>query len=435
MTDINDLRQARKAAADAMAAAASKIETMEAAEDTSDEDMAAAQAKFDAANADFNKADRAVKRAEAVEAAQAAAAQGDAGDLSTGGQEVAAMPKNPADKGIEVGFIVGALANQGGNRDAAAAQLEEAGHSGVAAVLSGASSAAGGVTVPEPLAQDVIDLLRPKVVVRRAGAESVPIPAGKMRHARMASGGRANYSGEASPIRESAQSFNSVDHAFRKLTALVPLSNDLLRMSSVAMARIARNDVVRQMAAREDIAFLRNDGTSGTPKGLRHWALAANWLTEVAKTAAAAEALVNNLVNRVEDADVPMLAPGWAMRASTKNFLAGLRDANGYPLFPSIDKSGELKGYPIFTSSQIPNNLGTGADTEITFADFSEIMIGDALSLTIATSDQAAFVDAAGKTVSAFQDDLTLMRAISEHDLAPMHDEAISGATVTGWSL
>ncbi|HAR52936.1 MAG TPA: phage major capsid protein, partial [Roseovarius nubinhibens] len=109
--------------------------------------------------------------------------------------------------------------------------------------------------------------------------------------------------------------------------------------------------------------------------------------------------------------------------------------ANGYPLYPSIDKTGELKGYQIFTSSQIPNNLGAGSDTEITFADFSEIMIGDALNLTIATSDQATFVNQSGDTVSAFQSDLTLMRAISEHDLAPMHDAAISGATVTGWSI
>jgi len=436
MKDINDLRMDRTAAADAMAAAATKIEGLEGAETPDTAAIDAAQAEFDAAKVTFDKANAAVGRAEAVENARATAAQGgDEAGNQGGGAPVPAVPLNPEDKAIEVGFIVGALANQKGDRDAAATQLEDAGHSGVAAVLSGASAGAGGVTVPEPLAQGIIDLLRPKVIVRASGAESSPIPAGEMRHARMANGSTASYGEEAGPAVESEPSFDQVDQSFKTLTALVPLSNALLRMSSVAMARVARNDVVRQMAAREDIAFLRNDGSAGTPRGLRHWCLAPNWLTEASQASAAVEALLNRIVNRVEDADVPMLKPGWAMRASTKNFLAGLRDPNGYPLYPSIEKDGTVKGYKIRTSSQIPNNLGAGQDTEITFADFSEIMIGDSLSLTIATSDQASFVDQAGNTISAFQRNLTLMRAISEHDLAPMHDEAISGATVTGWSL
>ncbi|NRB17719.1 MAG: phage major capsid protein [Rhodobacteraceae bacterium] len=87
------------------------------------------------------------------------------------------------------------------------------------------------------------------------------------------------------------------------------------------------------------------------------------------------------------------------------------------------------------TTSQVPNNLGTGNDTEITFADFSEIMIGDDQDIRIASSSEASFVDTNGDTVSAFQRDLTLMRAVSRHDLAPAHDEAISVITGTSWGL
>ncbi len=436
MFDINDLRASRSSAAEAMTAAANRITSLEAAETPDEAAIAEAQSEFDTAQADFDKADRAVKRAEAVENAQAAAAQsGDEGS-NVGGGSTPAVALDPNDKAIEVGFIVSALANQKGNLDKAATQLEDAGHTGVAAILSGASDAAGGVMIPEPLAQKVIDLLRPKVIVRKAGAESSPIPAGQMRHARMASGASATYGAEAAPAVESEPTFDNVDLAFRTLTALVPMSRALIRHSSPAVARVARNDLVKQMAAREDIAFLRNDGTNGTPKGLRHWCLGPNWLTEAAKTPDAVEALISRLVDRVEDADVPMLKPGWAMRATTKNFLADLRDANGHKVYPTIDKDGTLKGFKIHASSQIPNNLGAGSnETEITFADFSEIMIGDSMNLMIDTSNEATFVNQSGDTVSAFQRDLTLMRAISEHDLAPMHDEAISGATVTDWTL
>lgn len=437
MKDINDLRAVRATAAEALEATATKIEELEGAEAPDADALAAATAEFDAAQSAFDKADKAVVRAERVESARAKVATGgDEGQTSLSGEGgISAKAKDPKDEAIEVGFIIGALANQKGNKADAVEQLESAGHSGVAAVLSGATAGAGGVTVPEPLAEKVIDLLRPKVVVRKAGAESSPLPAGKLRHARMATGAVAGYIGEAQPIQETEPTFDNVDQSFKKLVALVPLSNDLLAMSSVAMARLARNDVIKAMAAREDIAFIRNDGSGLTPKGLRHWCLGANWLTEASNSAVAVEALIMRLVNRVEDADVPMLAPGWIMRASTKNFLAELRDGNGFKLYPSIEKTGTLKGYPIHVTSQVPNNLGAGSDTEITFCDFSEIMIGDSKVLVLATSTEATFVNGSGDPVSAFQNDLTLMRAISEHDLAPMHDAAISGATVTGWSI
>ena len=148
------------------------------------------------------------------------------------------------------------------------------------------------------------------------------------------------------------------------------------------------------------------------------------------------EAAIRRIKSKVEDANVAMAAPGWIMRASAKNFLASLRWPNGFKVFPSIDDSGTLHGYPIRTTSQIPDNLGAGGDeTEIYFADFAEIMIGDAMQISFGSSTEAAFVNQAGDTVSAFQNDLTLMRAIAEHDMAPMHDEAIAGLNGVGWSL
>ncbi|MBL3566905.1 phage major capsid protein, partial [Rhodovulum sulfidophilum] len=329
-----------------------------------------------------------------------------------------------------------ALAASRGDRERAVARLEADGHSGVAAIMSGASEAAGGITIPAAQSEELIALLRPRVTVRASGARTVPMPAGELRTARQSAGATAGYGAETSAIAESEMSFDAVDKSFKLLRALVPLSNSLLRHSSVAMAQHARDDLLKAMALREDLAFLRGDGANDTPKGLRNWALAANWRDGIAGTAAAAEAAVRWAVSTVEDANVGMVHPGWIMRASAKNWLASLRDDRGNPVFPSIDASGTLKGYPIRTTSQVPDNLGAEGDgTEITFADFDEVVIGDAMQIAIAASTEAAFVDANGETISAFQRDLTLMRAVSEHDLAPSHDEAIAGFTATGWSL
>ncbi|RRH69973.1 phage major capsid protein, partial [Falsigemmobacter faecalis] len=90
----------------------------------------------------------------------------------------------------------------------------------------------------------------------------------------------------------------------------------------------------------------------------------------------------------------------------------------------------------IYTTSQIANNLGTAGDeTEIYFGEFSEAMIGDSQNLSLSVSTDAAYVDGSGNTVSAYQSDLTLMRAISEHDFALEHDVAFAGFNAKGWSL
>ena len=439
MFKLDDLRRARKAAADKMTETATAISTLEATEGGAEAAaLEAAQSAFSEAEAGFKAADVAVKRAEAVEAAQAAAAVGDLGAQGQAqGAGTPAVALNPEDRGVAAGFMVHALANAGGDRDKAVRLLEAGGHSAISAALSGASESAGGVTIPRAQASELIELLRARVVVRAAGARTLPMPAGELRHARQSGAASASYGAEAAAIMPSEPSFEPVEQKFRKLTGLVPISNSLLRHSGVAMAALVRDDLLKVMALREDLAFLRGDGLNNTPKGLRNWMLAANWpVAAVAATAAAAEVAIRRAVSKVEDADVRMLKSGWIMRASAKNWLASLKDANGNPLFPSVDLRGELQGYPIHVTSQVPDNLGAGGDeTEIYFGDFDEAMIGDSMALTIGSSTEAAFVDGSGDWVSAFQNDLTLMRSISEHDFAPAHDEAFAGFNGKGWTL
>ncbi|MCG7630548.1 phage major capsid protein [Epibacterium sp. MM17-32] len=436
--DINDLRRMLQAAAETMDTCAQAIEDVEGAEGSTDEALAEAVAAFEAAEAEFKKIQARVKRAEAVEAAKAATASSELETSAiTPPQAAPATPKDPEYEGIEVGFMAHALINARGDRDRAAARLEQEGHSAISAALSGASESAGGVTLPRPQAQQVIALLRPRVTVRASGARIHDMPAGELRNARQATPASAAYGAENAAMIESEPTFDKVEEKFRKLTSLVPVGNSLLRHSSASMALMVRDDIIKGMGLQNDLAFLRFDGTGNTPKGLRHWALADHWQDAVAGTdPAVVEAAIRRIKSKVEDANVAMVSPGWIMRASAKNFLASLRWANGFEVFPSIDASNTLHGYPIRTTSQIPDNLGAGGDeTEIYFADFAEIMIGDAMQITFGTSTEAAYVNQSGDVVSAFQDDLTLMRAIAEHDMAPAHDEAIAGFNGVGWSL
>lgn len=439
MAKLDDLRRDRKAAATALQAAADAISALEdAGVAGEDEKHAEAVAAFDDAQKAFDQVNAAVKRAEAAEAAAASAA---VGDQDAGGKPGArpAQPVDPAAKGVTVGFVVHALARCKGDRDKAASYLEAEGHSGISAALSGATEAAGGVTIPRPMAAELIELLRARVVVRAAGARTFPMPAGQVRHAKQTAPATATYVAENAAITPSEPTFDKLDQSFKKLTGLVPIGNSLLRHSGFAMAQMVRDDLLKVMALREDLAFIRGDGSANTPRGIRNWLLAANWTAAlnsgVAATAAAAETALRRVVSRVEDANVSLTNPGWIMRASAKNFLANLRDAVGNKLFPSIEANGQLLGAPIYTTTQIPNNLATAGDeTEIYFGEFSEAMIGDSMDLSIGVSTEAGYYDGANY-ISAFQNDLTLMRAISEHDFALEHDVAFAGFNAKGWAL
>lgn len=434
--NVDDLRRDRLAAAQAMQAAADALTALDLDGSTSEEALAGARAAFDAATATHAKAHQAVERAEAVEAALAASAA--PVDLRGGlPASLAAAAANPEHQGVEIGMMVHALANSRGDVAAAARRLEKDGFSGVAASMSGATESAGGALLPRPTASGVIELLRPRVTVRRAGAVSMPMPAGQLRHAKQTASATAAYRGENTRIASSTPTVGKIDQTFKSLSAIVPIGNALLRHSlSVQVAQMVRNDLIEVMALREDLGFLRNDGTGDLPKGIVSWCLSGNLQSAVQNGAAVVEAAIRKAVNLVEVGNVPMLNCGWIMRPDVKNYLASIRDANGFLIFPSIDQNGTLRGFPIYTTTQLPSNLGVGTDeSEVIFADFSQLMIGDAFSLSIGVSTEATYIDGSSNTISAFQHDLTLMRAISEHDFAPRQDAAISVIRADSWTL
>ncbi len=438
MKDINDLRRERTDAANKMNKISAELTAFEDQEggDTQ-EQIVKLESDFQAAETNFNALNETVTRMEKVEAAQALAAKGNMALPSSTSAPAKAL--DPNDKGIDVGLMFAALTVARGDREAAVARLEQEGYSGVSAALTGAEQSAGGVTIPRPTSETLIGLLRPKVAVRASGAKTIGMPAGEMRYVKQTAPATASYIGENAAIPVSQPEFGNIDQKFKKLASFVPVGNSLARHSFLNMARLVRDDVVSAMALREDLAFLRGDGTGETPKGLLNWIdhSGANWISSVGNSPAVVEQSLRKLVSLVDDANVSMLRCGWIMRAATKHFLESLRDPNsGQYIFASLRDSNVLLGYPVRTTSQLPTNLGEGGnETEVIFADFNEIMIGDSMNISFGMSDAASYVDANGNTMSAFQNDLTVFRAIAEHDIAPARDEALAGLSGISWSL
>lgn len=394
--------------------------------------------QFTSLEAKINELTGQIARAEAAEriaAASAVPVNESAQGNNSPPANITVTDNQPA--GAKMAQMVRLLAAAQGNQQVAADMAAKGGFgSDVAMALSTVTAGAGGVLVPENFATSVIESLRPKSVVRRMGCTSIPLNNGNMTLPRILGNTTVSYIGTETDIPVTDMVFGDLKLAAKKAAAIVPIANDLLAYAGVSprVDAIVTGDLQLSMALSEDLHFLRSDGTANKPKGMRYWALPGNVVVApAAPTLAQVDAFLSGLMLRMEMLNVDMASCGWVMAPRTIRWLGSLRDGNGNKAFPEIEL-GKLKGYPFALTTQIPVNLGASTDeSEIYFANFADMYIGEDMQLTIAYSTEASYKDGGGNTVSAFQRDQTLVRVIAKHDFGPRHVESIVVATQVTW--
>lgn len=399
--------------------------------------MTAEQAKeFDAIVSEVDPLDVEIKEIDVqVAAIQKAEALSAAGAVPVGGQT---LPAEPAEKLHPLGSMVKAFYHAGGNAMLAAQWAEKnLGESHpVTKALNTSTAAAGGALVPEDFANQIIELLRPRTVIRASGPIVIPMPRGTMRMGKQTGGVTGSYGAEGSAIPTQKPAVGNIVATFKKLTVKVAISNDWLRYAAPATDGLVQNDIVLGLARTEDLAFIRGDGTADWPKGLRNIALSGNLISSTASfTLTTVDTELSAAILALENANVPMIEPGWAFHPRIKQFLLTLKNSNGFYVYrDEMVNNGTLRGYPFKTTTQIPANLTDGTQTEIYLVDFSQALIFDALALSLGMSQDATYLAEDGTTRNAFERDETLIRAIAEHDFHLRHDEAVAVITGVKWS-
>lgn len=343
-----------------------------------------------------------------------------------------------SDKGIAAARMVRALAASNGDPERAKRFVQKVyddalGDEIQKAFISSDLESGGALIVPE-YASEIIDLLRSRTVVRAAGARTLPMNKGTLTIRKQKTGSSAGYVGESRNISVTQPSVGQIELTSKKLAAIVPISNDLLTFSSGPSAdEFVRDDLVMEMSVREDRAFLRDDGTQHTPRGMRYWVDANNVTASNGTTADAIEQDFKDLLNALEGADVRLIRPAWFMHPTRKNHLAVLRhDGGGQLIFPGLTGASQnIWGFPVFTTTSLPNNLN-GNETEIMFADMVDAIIAEVTGLQIAVDSSAAYNEG-GDLQSAFSLDETVIRAITRHDFAFRRRESIAIKTEVVW--
>ena len=420
--DIQALRQLR----------AEKITALQAAADD--------ETKFTALQAEIAELDGRIARHETALKA-VASLQKPAADPAAAAQPApATVPAQAKDKGLKFGAQMRAIAAAKGHRETAVAIAESWGHSGLFAQQQAGTGPAGGFLVEETLSGEIIELLRPVSVVMSFQPVIVPLDTGNLTMNRIALGTNANYVGERGPIIATRVELGQAKLSSKKLAALVPISNDLLKTASTAADAMVRDDMILSMALRGDLAFIRGAGSQFSPLGMRSQLIGSAF---EASNVLAANATVN-LVNVTSDlgrlelallnANIPMIRPGWIMAPRIYMFLMNLRDGNGNYAFPEVQNM-MLRGKPIRFTTQIPTNLGGGGnESELYLADFAHVLVGEEHGIELAISTEAAYLDANSNMQASFSTDETVIRAITKHDFGLRHLPAVAILTGVTWA-
>lgn len=344
--------------------------------------------------------------------------------------EVINRPHQKYEPGDALGALVCARYRFGQDRTAALRWADRQYGSGSMQVRAMQQSVftAGGATIGENfVGQELIEFLRATAAVRRAGAREIPLINGSATIPKVTGGATAFWGAEGDNITQSELTTGEVKLVEKKLTALTPFSNDLLKNSNTQVDRMIRDDIGRAAANAEDSAFLKGDGVGAKPKGIYYWVGAAGRTNSAGTTLANSRTDILAALNRLGNANAPMVRRAWFMHSRTQNYAAWtLVDANGNFAYPSLQNpsGGVLAGAPVYPDNNIAITLGGGTASETYYVEMSECFIGDSGDLELELFANATYVDAGGNLRSGVSRDESVIRLIRKVDFGMRHTES-----------
>lgn len=409
----------------AMNTKAARIKELAALEASQGELTAEQLAEFTQLEADYSKDKDQLTRAELAEKLEMETASPVASAFGAPAVQVKTAPKDYLGSKI-ARFSMAIAAGQGDLGLAQKFAANEIGDKDVAMAVSTAAGS-GGSLVPQQWSRDFIELLRAQSVVRKLGARTIPLPNGNATIPRLSGGATSSYKGENASVNASTPTVDDVKLSAKTQISIVPISNELIGYAGYDVEQLFLNDIIAATAEHQDAKFTRGDGTNSTPIGMRKTAQDGGriiaWTGAV--EAQAVDQFLGALILALEESNSAMRMPGWVLSPRTKQFLADLYNDKGTKLYPEI-ANGYLKGYPFATTTNVPSNLGTGSnESEITFADFSDVLIGETGQYEINFSKEATYKDANGNLQSAYSNNQSVLRLVTANDIGFRHLEGL----------
>jgi HK97 family phage major capsid protein len=287
----------------------------------------------------------------------------------------------------------------------------------------------GGFTVPLAFSGEYIDALLANTLIDKLNIRRVPLIHGNLSIPRMDTTSAVGWVGETSKGVVTQPSFGEVNMRAKKLKAITPISNTLLNESGVNLEGWIAEDLMRKTQIALDEAMLNGTGSQYQPLGLAN---NANVQTAGGTTTALALTTPNDLVALLEQANVRLENVHWLLNPIGESWLRNKAFSSGpFAWSDEMARTGKLRGFDFHSSSTVKFTKATAPAKDYAdfwLGDFAEMMFGIARDITIEISREGSF-SSNGQTVSAFDQDLTLIRLITECDFACRQPKAFVHGT------
>ena len=287
----------------------------------------------------------------------------------------------------------------------------------------------GGFTVPLAFSGEYIDALVATTLIDKLNIRRVPLVHGNLSIPRMDSTSAVSWVGENSKGGKTQPTFGEVNMRAKKLKAITAISNTLLNESGVNLEGWISEDLMRKTRIALDDATLNGTGSQYQPLGLAN---NGNIQTAGSSKTALALTMPNDLVALLQQANVRLENVHWLLNPIGESWLRNKAFASGpFAWSEEMNRTGKLRGFDFHSSSTVkytPKAGAVEAYADFWLGDFAEMMFGISRDITIEISREGSFQDG-GNTISAFDQDLTLIRLITECDFACRQPKAFIHGT------
>ena len=180
------------------------------------------------------------------------------------------------------------------------------------------------------------------------------------------------------------------------------------------------DDALAAMAERQNAALLNGKGTEYEPKGIlniedvQRWSVGAMPGNDVTGSM-----LARLLQKNVRDNG----SLGFVLNGYLWEALYNTVNSSGNYVYRASMDEGKLGKYPYFVSDAIGTGKDANEKTSMILGRWSDFIIGDQLGMETRLFDQGTVEDEDG-TISAVDDDCSILRIISTHDFGVRHEES-----------
>ncbi|UNC12865.1 phage major capsid protein [Acidiphilium multivorum] len=274
------------------------------------------------------------------------------------------------------------------------------------------------------LAGSFIEVLRNKARVMQLGARHLTGLVGNVDIPRQDSASTAYWVGEGADITESEGVFDKISLTPRTIGTLSQITRQMMMQSTPDIEMLVREDLTAVMALGVDLAAISGTGANGQPTGILNQAGVGSVALGTNGGAPTFDALIQ-LETQLAQANAPEDNLAYLTNAHVVGELKLLKDTTGRYLWtqytangmPRAGAPGEINGYPVARSNQIPSNLTKGTGTNLSailFGNWSELIIGEWGVLEIVPNPYGSTYNSGGIQIRAMQSiDIAVRHAVS----------------------